>query len=160
MSLEREYYAEFQYRSARDILDRLFRAGRFYNHDDIEFQILQLIEHVNNMTSDPPVRITQPIRALSMFRYNVSPDPLENTQIIDRSVLEEYCPNECAICQEIPKYKHAVRTECEHYYCNTCWASWMNTTGSNKNCPICRKNRPIITGFKAVEVIPEDDHSL
>jgi hypothetical protein len=158
MSLEREYYTEFHYRNARHMLDRLFRVGRFYNRDEIDRDIRLLIDHVNNMTTEPPVRINQPIRALTMLtRYNISPDPIENTEIIDNSVLEEYCPNECVICQEIPKYKDAIRTECNHYYCKTCWESWMNATSTNKNCPTCRKNRPTVSHFKAVEIIPNDE---
>jgi hypothetical protein len=157
MSLEREYYVELQYRSARHILDRLFRCGRFYNRNDIDRDITLLIDHVNNMTSEPPVRINQPIRALTMFSRYISPDPLEETEIIDCSVLEEYCPNECVICQEIPKYKDAIRTECNHYYCKTCWKSWMNATSANKNCPTCRRNRPTVTIFKAVDMIPDDE---
>ena len=153
-----EYHAELEYRRARDILDRLFYAGRFYSRDDIEEQLLMLIEHINNMTSERPVRIDRPIMALNMLtRHLRSPDPLETTQIIDRSVLEEYCDNECVICQEIPKYKDAVRTDCNHYYCKNCWDSWINTPSSNKNCPTCRKVMPNITGFKAVEVIPGDE---
>lgn len=161
MSLEREYYVEVQYRSARHILDRLFRAGRFYNRHDIERDIGLLLDHVHNMTSEDPIRNDEPIMALNMLtRYLSPPDPVENTQIIDRSMLEEYCPNECVICQEIPKYKAAICTECNHYYCKTCWASWMNVTSTNKSCPTCRKDRPTVTAFKAGENTPEVSESL
>lgn len=157
MSLEREYYTEIQYRSARHVLDRLFHAGRFYNRNEIDRDITLLIDHVNNMMRDPPVRINQPIIAITMFNRYISPDPQENTQIIDSSMLEEYCANECVICQEIPKYKHALRTECNHYYCKSCWESWMNATSTNKNCPTCRKNKPAVTTFKAAELISDDE---
>lgn len=78
-------------------------------------------------------------------RYN----PLEKTKVIAKKKLEEACPTECAICQETPKYKDAVCTDCTHYYCKTCWSGWMTTTGSNKSCPTCRKDLPRVTSYKA-----------
>jgi len=86
------------------------------------------------------------------MEYTVTPvrnNPVERSKVIARSKLEEFCPTECSICQETPKYKDAVYTECSHYYCKGCWQSWMNTDGSNKKCPTCRKDMPIITTFKA-----------
>jgi hypothetical protein len=70
------------------------------------------------------------------------------SKVIARRKLEEPCPTECSICQETPKYKDAVCTECIHYYCKECWETWMNAEGSNKKCPTCRKDMPIITSFK------------
>lgn len=79
------------------------------------------------------------------IRYN----PLEKTKVIAKKKLEEACPTECAICQETPKYKDAVCTDCTHYYCKTCWSGWMTTDGSNKSCPTCRKDLPKVTSYKA-----------
>ena len=76
-------------------------------------------------------------------------NPLEKSIVIAKKKLEEACPSECAICQETPKYKDAVCTDCNHYYCKTCWNLWMNTDGSNKNCPTCRKDLPRTTSYKA-----------
>ena len=76
-------------------------------------------------------------------------NPLEKTITIAKKKLEEDCPNDCAICQERPKFKNAVCTECEHYYCKTCWTGWMNAERSNKTCPTCRKEMPKITTFRA-----------
>jgi hypothetical protein len=73
----------------------------------------------------------------------------ERSKIIARRKLEQYCPSDCSICQEIPKYKDAVCTECNHYYCKGCWENWMNAEGSNKKCPTCRRDMPIVTIFKA-----------
>jgi hypothetical protein len=70
------------------------------------------------------------------------------SKVIARRKLEESCPTECSICQETPKYKDAVCTECNHYYCKGCWDSWVNAEGSNKKCPTCRKDMPGITSFK------------
>jgi hypothetical protein len=185
MSLEHEHYVELEYRTAKHILERLFRFGRFDSPATINRNISLLIEHINNMTSEPPVRRIQPIRALTMFTEHIPPDPLplaelegesvneedefdldpdpatlppvapnlslENTQIININMFNEYCPNDCAICQEIPKYKDAIRTECNHYYCKTCWESWMAATSSNKKCPTCRKNTPTVTIFKCIQ---------
>jgi len=75
-------------------------------------------------------------------------NPVERSKVIARKKLEEPCPSECSICQETPKHKDAVCTECNHYYCKGCWESWMNADGSNKKCPTCRKDMPRITIFK------------
>lgn len=72
----------------------------------------------------------------------------ERCKIIARRKLEDFCPSDCSICQEIPKYKDAALTECNHYYCKGCWENWMNAEGSNKKCPTCRKDMPIVTTFK------------
>jgi len=82
-------------------------------------------------------------------RLYVAPRPsVERSKVIARRKLEEPCPAECSVCQETPKYKDAVCTECNHYYCKGCWESWMNTAGSNKKCPTCRKDMPRVTTFK------------
>jgi len=70
------------------------------------------------------------------------------SKVIARRKLEESCPSECSICQETPKYKDAVFTGCNHYYCKECLENWINAEGSNKRCPTCRKDIPIITSFK------------
>jgi hypothetical protein len=75
-------------------------------------------------------------------------NPIERSKVIARRKLEEPCPTECSICQETPKYKDSICTECNHYYCKGCWESWMNAEGSNKKCPTCRKDMPRITVFK------------
>jgi hypothetical protein len=78
----------------------------------------------------------------------INDQPVERSKVIARRKLEEPCPTECSVCQEIPKYKDAVCTECNHYYCKGCWENWMNAEGSNKKCPTCRKDMPRITIFK------------
>ena len=70
------------------------------------------------------------------------------SKVIARIKLEESCPSECSICQETPKYKDAVCTGCNHYYCKECLENWMNADGSNKKCPTCRKDIQVITSFK------------
>ncbi len=76
-------------------------------------------------------------------------NPLEKSKVVAKKKLEEPCPTECAICQEIPKLKDAVCTDCSHYYCKSCWAGWMNTLGSNRSCPTCRKDMPKTTSYRA-----------
>jgi Zinc finger, C3HC4 type (RING finger) len=87
---------------------------------------------------------TAPLRQPAT-RYN----PLEKAKVIAKKKLDSNCPSECSVCQETPKYKDAICTECEHYYCKTCWTSWMNAIGSNKKCPTCRKDMPRTTSYKA-----------
>lgn len=76
-------------------------------------------------------------------RYN----PCEKTKVIAKAKLEETI--DCAICQETPKVKDCILTECNHYFCKGCWNRWMNVERSNKKCPTCRKDMPRITSFKA-----------
>jgi hypothetical protein len=77
------------------------------------------------------------------IRYN----PLEKTKVVAKAKLEETI--DCAICQETPKVKDCILTECGHHYCKTCWNGWMNAERSNKKCPTCRKEMPKITSFRA-----------
>ena len=106
------------------------------------------------MTAPPPPAVIQPVRvnavvqpvrvyALPPTRYN----PLEKTKVIAKYKLEETI--DCAICQETPKVKDCILTECKHYFCKGCWTGWMNAERSNKSCPTCRKEMPKITSFKA-----------
>lgn len=81
-------------------------------------------------------------------RYN----PIEKSKAILPSKLEENCPEECAICQDQPKIKDAICTECNHWYCKTCWNDWMNSPTGNKKCPTCRKDMPKVTSFRARKV--------
>lgn len=76
-------------------------------------------------------------------RYN----PLEKIKVIAKKKLEEPCPTDCAICQETPKLKDALCTDCGHYYCKSCWNTWMDSPTSNKNCPTCRKDMPKTTSY-------------
>jgi hypothetical protein len=91
---------------------------------------------------DQPFTINPPIYRRLFVRHN------ERSKVIARRKLEEPCPAECSICQETPKYKDAVCTECNHYYCKECLENWMNADGSNKKCPTCRKDIQVITSFK------------
>ena len=76
-------------------------------------------------------------------------NPLEKSKVVTKTRLEESCPDDCAICQEKPKIKDSICTECNHYYCKTCWNEWMNSPNGNKGCPTCRKDMPRVTSFKA-----------
>jgi hypothetical protein len=69
-------------------------------------------------------------------------------KVIAKKKLEEQCPSECAICQEAPKYKDALCTDCNHYYCKPCWNVWMNAANSNHSCPTCRKSNPNTTTYR------------
>jgi hypothetical protein len=91
---------------------------------------------------DQPFTVNPPIYRRLFVRRD------ERSKVIARRKLEEPCPTECSICQETPKYKDAICTDCNHYYCKGCWESWMNAEGSNKKCPTCRKDMPRITVFK------------
>jgi len=82
-------------------------------------------------------------------------NPLEKSKVISKKKLDELCPIDCPICQDIPKYNDAILTECGHYYCKKCWGEWMNARGSHYNCPYCRKDMPKTTYFKARATKPK-----
>jgi hypothetical protein len=108
---------------------------------------LTLIMVRNRINSVSHITLPLVPATIPATRYN----PLEKTKVISKKMLDNDCPCECAICQDTPKYKNAVCTDCGHYYCKECWNSWMNTDRSNKNCPTCRKEMPRTTSYKGRE---------
>lgn len=163
MSAYREYF------EAQQLLNTLFITGHRVSRANVDYLINQLEQRANRMVSlirqdeeqrennistllaaptptrPQEVRRTPPRVVTPPPRRN----PLEKSKVVAKKKLEEPCPEVCAICQEIPKHKDAICTECNHYYCKSCWNSWMMTERSNKNCPTCRKDMPRITTFKA-----------
>ena len=90
--------------------------------------------------------------------------PYEKTVYISKKRLNSKCQCECGICWNYPLYKETIRTSCKHYYCNECWTTWMKSSTSVKECPLCRNNKLIITRFgekkvsnKKIKLIIEDD---
>lgn len=56
--------------------------------------------------------------------------------------------NVCSICLELPDYNDLLKTNCNHYYCKTCYDGWMqicikHNTTYDISCPNCRKKNPI-----------------
>jgi hypothetical protein len=118
------------------------RNEAFHQQDAIRRQRAleqrRIRDYERQMTAPPPTAVVQP-----RTRYN----PLEKTKVIAKAKLEETI--DCAICQETPKVKDCILTECNHYFCKGCWNGWMNTQRSNKKCPTCRNDMPRITSFRA-----------
>jgi hypothetical protein len=158
-------YREFD--EAQQTLNIMFRKGHRITPDKLEALRRRLDNNINQMiiynrrqiniindaviptqtTTQPltpePTPSPRPIPAQAPY------NPGEKSKVISKNMLEESCPQECAICQDTPKYKDAVCTECNHYYCKSCWTSWMNVERSNKKCPTCRKDKPTFTSFRA-----------
>ena len=96
-----------------------------------------------------PVPARAPASRAPASRAPASRAPAPTTsKVMDKKKIEEPCPNECVICQETPKYKDAVCTDCNHYYCKLCWDAWMSAPTSNHTCPTCRKVSPKGTTFR------------
>jgi hypothetical protein len=110
----------------------------------------QLIHAIEDMVSFNSAH-ARGIRYLSQHAPRPTPRPtlVSEVLVVSQEKVEEDCPNECAICQETPKYKDAVCTDCNHYYCKNCWDVWMNALISNHTCPTCRKVAPKTTTFRA-----------
>jgi hypothetical protein len=175
MSAYREYF------EAQQLLTFIFHTGHHISPANLEYLIHQVGQRANRMVinnRETEIQrliqrqtsiITQaairppapPVVAAPVVEPPVRRNPLEKTKIIAKKKLEESCPEECAICQETPNHKDAICTECKHYYCKSCWNSWMNAERSNKKCPTCRKDMPRITCFKARAtrrlIVVEDD---
>jgi hypothetical protein len=145
----------------------IYEVQERLNHaieDMISFNFMQSTnERWLRMTGRPPMWVPHTQSAISVtFASEVRPEPqpaLNVTQparvvtpstskVMAKSKLEELCPTECAICQETPKYKDALCTDCDHYYCKACWDVWMKTPTSNHTCPTCRKSDPKTTIFR------------
>lgn len=109
-------------------------------HRDAAIALSRLARQENRLQ-----RPIGPYTAPLVTRYN----PTEKSKVISAKKLNEPCPDECAICQEQPKMKDAICTECKHYFCKICWTGWMNAPTGNKKCPTCRKDMPRVTSFKA-----------
>ena len=122
------------------------------NNRDRAYERSIYAENIRRAISTGYVAVRRPNRQ-AVTAFSPQPNnPLEKTKVIAKKKLEEPCPAECAICQETPKFKDAVCTDCEHYYCKTCWTGWMNADGSNKSCPTCRKDMPRTTSYRARKV--------
>jgi len=121
------------------------RNEAFRQQNFIRLEQRRIRDHERQMTAPPPPAVVQPTPDVIQprTRYN----PLEKTKVVAKAKLEETI--DCAICQETPKVKDCILTECNHYYCKGCWNGWMNAERSNKKCPTCRKDMPRITSFKA-----------
>lgn len=115
---------------------------------------LTLIMVRNRRNTIQPVAPPQPGPYIAPLRPATRYNPLEKTKTIPKKMFEDNCPMECAICQDTPKYKDAVKTDCGHFYCKECWNSWMNAVGSNHKCPTCRKEMPRTTAYKQRKTKP------
>jgi hypothetical protein len=148
---------EFHRTQAHKIINDMFNNTTMEIHDDeYDRQMEELNMHITgmimtrrtsinfNITPQPGTRTAPQLHSNPVRPQN----PKETSKVIPKKKLEELCPEECAICQEIPKYKDCLYTECKHFYCKSCWDSWMNTETSNKTCPNCRVKMPKTTTYR------------
>ena len=118
---------------------------------DLQFITLQPastdaeIEHLRSQLCEQ-LRVMAHHNRRSFFK-SIPYSQVELTQVVSKKKLEEMV--DCPICQEAPKMKDCIRTECGHYFCRGCWTDWMTTPTSSKDCPYCRTIMPEITGFKS-----------
>ena len=147
-----------QFSEANRLLETLFQTGHRISSANVNWLILQLTERAHRMVNFNARDLSRIEGRRTYFQRTQLPRqtprqiprPMEKPpKVIAKKKLEEVTPMECAICQEIPKYRDAVCTECDHYYCKACWQTWMNAPESNRSCPTCRKDMPTITSFRA-----------
>lgn len=79
--------------------------------------------------------------------YNVLIQFDENE--INEKIFEDKCP----MCLENIDTKDLVRTNCNHYYCNTCMLKHIRNVQNNMLddllCPLCRTNINLLTTFSS-----------
>lgn len=150
-----------QFSEANRLLETLFQTGHRISSANVNWLILQLTERAHRMVNFNARDLSRIEGRRTYFQRTQLPRqtprqiprqiprPMEKSNVIAKKKLEEVTPMECAICQETPKYKDAVCTECQHYYCKACWQTWMNAPESNRSCPTCRKDMPTVTSFRA-----------
>ena len=132
------------------VVDDYRREYYIIQYKDWIYNIRELTLHIER-TSKKLIELGTVIPDIPIIPDIHIPSRAVYFKVIAKKKLDEPCPSECAICQEIPKYKDAVCTGCKHYYCKPCLASWISTDISNKNCPMCRKDLNLIniTSFRA-----------
>lgn len=126
------------YTEAIQLINTLHHVGHNISQANVDYLMSRIDAHVRNIIEINGDAIFD--RAAAMLRIPPRHLPTEKPKLVFKKKLEECCPTECAICQESPKYKDAICTDCKHYYCKECWNTWMNAAGSNKSCPTCRNN--------------------
>lgn len=75
--------------------------------------------------------------------------------VVSKAKCAERCPTQCAVCFEIPLYKNAARTQCNHYYCKKCLDLWMreeNGSATETKCPVCRTSVTTIAIYRPRKV--------
>ncbi len=103
------------------------------------FEIINNMVNINRQLATAP-QVQPAPRIQPSHRKKVAA-----VKVLSKKGLEESCLSECSICNDRPKYKNALLTECKHYYCRDCWNEWMHYSTT---CPTCRMNTPRTTSFK------------
>jgi len=76
--------------------------------------------------------------------------PAPKTKAIKASLLEEVMPDVCGICLEEYTRVNSVSTCCGHSFCRSCYtAAAEHCVGRKMKCPMCRKESPKLTVFRA-----------
>ena len=145
------------FEQAQQLLNTLRVTGHRTSAANVDYLVRELSSLAHRMVLENAQELSRTEGRRTYYQQTlVRPrEPAQHTAIVHKSKviakkkLEESCPSECAICQETPKYKDALCTECDHYYCLTCWQTWINTPSSNRCCPTCRAETPKTTSFRA-----------
>jgi hypothetical protein len=112
---------------------------------NIEAMKEALFETINNMVNINRQVATAPETQRASRIQPAQRKRFAAVKVLSKKDLEENCVSECSICNDRPKYKNAILTECKHYYCRDCWNEWMHYSTT---CPTCRMNVPRTTSFK------------
>jgi hypothetical protein len=69
----------------------------------------------------------------------------EKVKTISVAAFNTKCPDACAICFDTHLKSDSVTTGCNHEFGKDCLNHWLTI---NKNCPVCRTQRPSLTCYK------------
>lgn len=110
-----------------------------------QVEVLQQLQLQNQARQVEVQQLLQRIRGLRK-----PPSNRNKRMAMCKTKLEENLEKECSVCLDVPQYKNAVCTPCNHFYCKGCWAKWVkNKSQEDKRCPMCRTQVTHLTVFCA-----------
>jgi len=102
------------------------------------------------------MRLSRQVPIFSFTRHRIRPlfrefnpyqPPKENTITLSRTEFDTLCSEICPICLNTHILGHGLVTDCMHTFCKECYKYWINEPNSNRKCPVCRKDCPVVTYF-------------
>jgi len=129
-----------------------------YPLTDFITKVIQLYENAPNMTPQNTLNAVNSIHSslFDLVRNKPQTVPISQESFEIKND-DEPCPTECFVCQEIPNYSSAIRTDCGHFHCKECWNHWSKISSGRPTCTACRKYNPLITGFKIKGKVLDDE---
>jgi hypothetical protein len=111
--------------------------------DSGPLQLADLMDMSGSPGSPGPLGFVHPDEQMEIVRERC----IRNVQLVEDDSLP-YAES-CQICFETPLIRNALKTDCGHHYCRDCFDRWEDC---KPNCPTCRSEMPVITGFSLTQI--------